>query len=445
MWGACGGRRVRRALSLALLLWVASRPASGLAQDEVRDSGSRARRSAQLEAERQGEGVDGDADGPGADLDTDYHLAVFGGYYVQDSRPGLLVDAELEEEVTVGDHEWSAAVAYLHDPFSTKTFNFAADDQDQDVGITQARVVQSMHELDGQLAWRGDWERWLRTDLRLTADGWWPAFARDQRWSVRAYPALRLGGRRGVFSRVAGEFFLKKFPRYLVADRRLDSRGYEIGAEVGYDWGVVTLSGGIEYRVTDYLDARYDRLLPNGSIARAVRSKDYLRTAPFVKLVYEPAKWLRTSLRYVGQLQDSRNYDRRMTGRDADGALVAKLIPSYYDYTRHRLALRARLRPSDDVELEILGELWIRRFDNYEARDRDNTWTGETRTDTSMEIGLEGAWRVVRSGDRSQRHELHVVAFASHLDRASNMKREVSFSTNFAVTRAFVGVELRGP
>ena len=46
-------------------------------------------------------------------------------------------------------------------------------------------------------------------------------------------------------------------------------------------------------------------------------------------------------------------------------------------------------------------------------------------------------------GDEALPQGLYVSAFGSHLQRFSNMKREVALATNFQISRAFLGLELR--
>jgi hypothetical protein len=126
-----------------------------------------------------------------------------------------------------------------------------------------------------------------------------------------------------------------------------------------------------------------------------------------------------------------------MTGRLDAGALEPRFIRDYYDYDRHRLKATARWSPSVGLRFELFGEYWVRRFDTYEARDADNRWLGERRVDHDLEAGLEASYALHDAGD----HRVELVAFASHLRRRSNMERELSFATNYDVTRLFIGIE----
>ena len=98
----------------------------------------------------------------------------------------------------------------------------------------------------------------------------------------------------------------------------------------------------------------------------------------------------------------------------------------------------------DRLRVAAAAAAWIRHFDVYEARTADNYWTGELRLDTEVEASLELAVRVATVRSKRMRHDFFVSLLGSHVSRRSNMQRQISLATNFDITRAFLGFEVRG-
>jgi hypothetical protein len=372
-----------------------------------------------------------------------YRLAAFGGAYVEEPMAGIMGEAELGWLVRLEDHRLSVSTDYLHEPFSTKTFNFP--EEDQTMGMLERRLVQPNHVLGGDLRWKAKWTKWLRSTLTYHADAWWPEFSRDNRWAMRLYPTLRFGKLKGWYGEVGGQLFYKKFPNYRVADRTIDQQGGEVNPTIGYKFGkIARVESGFAFRYTDYLDARYEEIDGAGQLLRSDTSKNYLSYTPWAQVRLKPGQGLSFRAKYSYQVQDSQFYDREMNGRAPTGLIEPKFMRSYYDFRRTRIAVGAEWDFRDRLHLELMSEAWVRKFDNYEARDVDNYWTGELRLDTSVEIGGEVGVRLLSFEALGMRHDLRFTAFASHLRRTSNMKREVSLATNFEVTRVFGGIELAG-
>lgn len=420
----------RVAIFLSACLFGVQTLAGGVAwaqDDDEGDPSSRARPSRADDAD----------DGDETTVDLEYEAGAFGGTYLQDDQLGLLVDLEGQARLEHDAHRFQLTGTYLYDPFSTKTFNFEEDAREE----SSTRLVQSMHEIGGELEWRTDWRPTLRSEIGLGSGYRWPDVRADQRWSLELDGALRWGADWrgwGPYTRLSGEYFRRIYPHYRVADRSLDQQGAEGRLDVGYSFGrSADLELAYQLRMTDYLDARYDRELSDGQIVRADASKLYLRQALIAEAVTRPSTAVRLALRYTFQHNDSRHYDRRMTGRTETGALESRFIRDYYDYDRHRLKATARWSTPIGVRLELFGEYWVRLFDTYEARDVDNRWLGDTRVDHDLEAGLEASYRFYDAGD----HRIDLVAFVSHLRRRSNMERELSFATNYDVTRMFLGIE----
>ncbi len=405
---------------------------SSASDDQSRDHGSRATREAKKNKDKKG---------PTNGLT--YRLGLFGGAFVEGPTPGVMGDAMLGWELRTRKHKLTVSTDYLYEPFSTKTFNFPEEDQAPQI---DRRLVQGNHIWGGDIKWRSKWNKWLRSSLRYTADGWWPDFRRDRRWAMRLYPSLRFGKLTGAFGEIEGQLYYKKFPNYRVADRSIDQRGYIAGTSFGYNFDkLARLSAGFTFEFTDYLDARYNALdSTTGEVIRATQSKDYLVYTPWAEARLSPGFGLDFSAKYKYEVQRTRYYDREMTGRTPEGVLEAKLLRNYYDFRRSRISWSGEWEYKDRLSIEVMSELWVRRFDNYEARNADNVWTGQLRLDTSVEVGGEFSVRVVSFDWLAMENNLHFILFASHLRRRSNMQREVSLATNFEITRVFAGFELSG-
>jgi len=246
----------------------------------------------------------------------------------------------------------------------------------------------------------------------------------------------RYGKRKGWFGEGDLGLSIRKYPNYFVADRRIDNKGISLTPGFGYVFkGGHELEARYDFDFTAYDDARYDVLEPNGAITRSDTNKEYVSQSAIIDGTYRPSKAIKLRLRYQFEVNNSINYDRKIGGVGLTGASEDKFMP---DYSRHLL----RLRLSWDLgklSLTSMAEYWVRGFDTYEARDVDNVWTGELRQDHSVDLGLEAAYLVAEPAGT----QLSVVGFVSHLHRDSNMKREISFATNYEVTRVFVGLEVR--
>ncbi|MEZ4459222.1 MAG: hypothetical protein R3E66_05765 [bacterium] len=372
-------------------------------------------------------------------LGGDYHASVFGGSYVQGERFGVLFDLGAKAGADFGVHDVYAKFDYTFDPFSTKSFNFPDENQTTAGAAVTDRLAQSMHEVQGEVGWQARWSKENRSSASLTGGVRLPEFDTDRRYAADLEFKHRWGRRKGWVVEGDIDVFLRDYPNYFIADRRFDNRGFSVAPAVIYVFdGGHAIQGTYDYEFTQYVDARYDTIAVNGVVSRATESKSYAVHAFDVEGTYRFSKRLKARAQYQFELNDSINYDREMAGIDANGVREDKFIRDYYDYTRHRLKLRGGY-DNDTFAIDGSLEYWVRDFDTYEARDAQNVWTGFLRHDNSVEIGVEASYLVLEP----QENELRVVGFMSHLHRDSNMKREISFATNYDVTRVFVGLELR--
>ena len=131
---------------------------------------------------------------------------------------------------------------------------------------------------------------------------------------------------------------------------------------------------------------------------------------------------------------------RVMTGRDASGNYEDRLIRDYEDATRSLLRLGASYRPSNAWKVRFGGEFWMRPYDTYQARDVDNHWLDKTREDSGVNLDLSGEVALAEAAGFA----FSTVASGSYDTQSSNMERELSFATNYAVTRLYLGVSIEG-
>ena len=87
----------------------------------------------------------------------------------------------------------------------------------------------------------------------------------------------------------------------------------------------------------------------------------------------------------------------------------------------------------------------MRPYDTYQARNADNDWLEETRLDGGVNLDLSGELALGEvTLAKSEGFTFAAVASGSYDTQSSNMERELSFATNYAVTRLYVGVAIEG-
>lgn len=364
-------------------------------------------------------------------------VAAYGGAYLEEKRASALAEAKLTARVENGRARSRFGAGYGFEPFTLKTSSFEEEQTDGN-----ARLVQSMHAVDAFAEFQTRITRRLRLSLTLAGDAWFPEVALDRRWRGKTELKLRFGAMRGAY--LSGDLGgqVKYFPQYFVAGRRIDQVEVAGTAELGYSFDRATkLFLRTELGVVRYLNARYD-VLRDGQILPSNDNKMHIQRSIGIGAAWGVIEPVVLGARYEYRLNDSVHYDRRMTGRSADGALVAKFIPDYYDYERHEARMDADLRLGRRFRAEAGASYWFRGFDTYEARDADNLWTGELRRDRGLEISASMDFRVVRFDSSGVDSTVWLTSFGSRVMRRSNMRREVALATNFDVTRVFLGVAI---
>jgi hypothetical protein len=370
-------------------------------------------------------------------LEPDVSLGVFAGTYVQSGLWGPFVNVSAGARTERAAHRLRLDADFVHDPFSTRFFNFGDED-----GTDRARrLVQALEDLRLSLEHRADWTPMVRTNLSVGLSERWSETPSDRSWGLEAEAGAGLGARgfdRGPRAELGVGAGLRRYPGYEVSDRRLDQHDVSVPLELAYSFGrLAEVRAGYTFELTQYEDARYDELGPSGDVVRADRSRSYLQHRASAGARLRPVRGLRITVEYALTRNDSRNYTRAITGQTADGLDDERLIRDYYDYTRHGLDLSVAWRPIPRLSLEVDLYGWTRGFDTYQARSSSNVWLGGRRRDLGLELSTEVSVLCVEGRGGA----LSAVAFATHLARRSNMKREVSFATNFGVSRVFAGLE----
>lgn len=368
-------------------------------------------------------------------------LGLWGEAYLEGEHLGVAGDARAELAYTAGAHRVSLTPRYTYDPHALKTFAFA--DEEADEGATaESRLVQSTHEGRVALAWEATWVDAFASTVSLRGDIEQPALRSDWSRAFDAGAGLHWGGRGfdpGPRLEAEGGYFLRVFPNYRVADRGLDQHGGEARLAAVYSFGrIAEVEAAYDTRLTTYHDARYDRLDEDGAIVRANESKRYWRHDAGLALVLRPVTRLRLALGYTYRHHDSRDYDRALSGLAADGTAERRFVRDTYDYDRHEVGLEAGWRSRGGVRLGASLAYWVRPFATYQARNADNVWLDEIRTDHQVEADLTLSLPLVQTNTLT----LAASAEASYLRRSSNMRRERSFATNYTVSQLILGLEL---
>gem|GEM_PF-4130747 len=339
-----------------------------------------------------------------------------------------------------GSRKLSFSAEYTHDPFTLRTFSFEPDEQLD----RTARIVQTTDELTATFIWRQRLRPvlrsalWARGGARFSKDGVFDRRDAGLRYDLRMG---RISGLRGMVS-VDGRAFL--YPNYLVNDRHLDQWLLRSYASVGYRWGrTILLELAYRFSFNPYMDSRYDAL-ESGFVVPATKSKSHLNYRLEPGLVIDPADGLQINLVYRFERNNSRNYNRNITGSLPDLTPDTRFVSNYYDFTRHRLGLRVKWKPIEQFRMKFGGAIWKRVFQNYEARNLNNVWLEEKRHDQHLGIDYELGYRVWRAGTRNDVFNagLWITAFGAYDRRLSNMTRDISFATNYEIARIYFGLQL---
>ena len=236
------------------------------------------------------------------------------------------------------------------------------------------------------------------------------------------------------------------YPQYRLADRALDSEWGVL--EVATDYRLsdrVELTAGYSVRSTQYLDAKYDAVDSEGKVTTATEDKSLLRQTASVGASWKAVDGLKLTTELELIRNDYSDYTREMDGRDASGNDEARLVRDYEDATRSQLKIVASYRPTAAWKVRFSAAGWVRPYDTYQARNADNDWLEETRLDGGVNLDLSGEFalgQVVLA--EAEGFTFSAVANGSYDTQSSNMERELSFATNYAVTRLYVGVAISG-
>ena len=332
-----------------------------------------------------------------------------------------------------------------HEPFALRVFNFG----DGEDSYSPERLTQSTDTVAAAMRWQKRWSETFSTDGAASVSQRWAENASDERrlteasWAFEEREAF---GLKPVSWTATARYGRSIYPQYRVNDRALDSEWGVL--EVATDYRLsdrVELTAGYSVRSTQYLDAKYDAVDSAGIVITAPEDKSLLRQTASVGASWKAVDGLKLATELELIRNDYSNYTREMDGRDASGNDEARLIRDYEDATRSQLRLGASYRPTDAWKVRFSAAGWVRPYDTYQARNADNDWLEETRLDGGVNLDLSGELALGEvTLAKSEGFTFAAVASGSYDTQSSNMERELSFATNYAVTRLYVGVAIEG-
>jgi len=330
----------------------------------------------------------------------------------------------------------SYGATLAHEPFALRVFNFGAGED----SYSPERLTQSTDTAAAAMRWQRRWSETFSTDGQASVSQRWAENSSDEQRLTEASWAFEereaFGLRPMSWTATAG-YGRSIYPQYRVADRSLDSEWGSLDVATGYRLTEkVELTAGYEVRSTQYIDAKYDDVDSAQKVTRATEDKSLLRHTGTVGASWKAAEGLKLTAELELLRNDYSNYMRVMTGRDASGNYEDRLIRDYEDATRSLLRLGASYRPRNRWKVRFGGEAWVRPYDTYQARDVGNHWLDKTREDSGVNLDLSGEVALAEAAGFA----FSAVASGSYDRQSSNMERELSFATNYAVTRLYLGV-----
>lgn len=372
-------------------------------------------------------------------------LELAGASNVESSELAGLSGAGLSIEQRWAANKASYSAAYQHEPFALRMFNFG----DGEDNYFPERLTQSTDTMTAAMRWQKRWSDTFSTDGAASVSQRWAENASDERQLTEAswaFEEREAFGLRPLSWTATARYGQSIYPQYRLTDRALDSEWGVL--EVATDYRLtdkVELTGGYSVRSTQYLDAKYDAVDSTGRVTRATEDKSLLRQTGSVGASWKVADGLKLTAKLELLRNDYSDYLRVITGRDATGLFEERLIRDYEDATRGLLRLGAIYRPTDAWKVRFSAAGWVRPYDTYQARSADNDWLEETRLDGGVNLDLSGALALGEVAlAESEGFTFSAVASGSYDRQSSNMERELSFATNYAVTRLYVGVAIEG-
>lgn len=365
--------------------------------------------------------------------------------YVESSELGGQGGAGLSIKQRWAGNKATYGATLQHEPFALRVFNFG----DGEDSYSPERLTQSTDTMAAAMRWQKRWSDTFSTDGSTSVSQRWAENASDERrlteasWAFEEREAF---GLRPVSWTATARYGRSIYPQYRVADRALDSEWGVL--EVATDYRLtdrVELTAGYSVRSTQYLDAKYDAVDSSGKVTTATEDKSLLRQTGSVGASWRAADGIKLTTELELLRNDYSDYTRVMTGRGASGGFEDRLIRDYEDATRSLLRLGAYYRPTDAWKVRVSAAGWVRPYDTYQARNADNDWLEERRFDSGVNLDLSGE---VALGEvalaESEGFAFSAVVSGSYDMQSSNMERELSFATNYAVTRIYVGVAIEG-
>ena len=372
-------------------------------------------------------------------------LELAGASYPESSELAGEAGAGLSIKQRWAGNKASYGGTFQHEPFALRVFNFG----DGEDSYSPERLTQSTDTVAAAMRWQKRWSDTFSTDGAASVSQRWAENASDERrltgasWAFEEREAF---GLKPMSWTATARYGRSIYPQYRLADRALDSEWGVL--EVATDYRLsdrVELTAGYSVRSTQYLDAKYDAVDSEGKVTTATEDKSLLRQTASVGASWKAVDGLKLTTELELIRNDYSNYTREMDGRDASGNDEARLVRDYEDATRSQLKIVASYRPTDAWKVRFLAAGWVRPYDTYQARNADNDWLEETRLDGGVNLDLSGELALGEvTLAKSEGFTFAAVASGSYDTQSSNMERELSFATNYAVTRLYLGVAIEG-
>jgi len=328
-----------------------------------------------------------------------------------------------------GTNSFELETSYKHDSFDFVTSNF------DPLKPGDTRMVQWAEQVGLRLDWRAGARRRFYNKLGLYGRY---QFAQDKEDNYLTAGLSEYGSYR--FDRNwrilwNGDFQWTAFPNYLSSGRKLDAFDISFEPELrlyATDWLEVSLLYG--FGLKPYIDSKYDTVDP--AVPSEANKMNMSNSGSFV-LDFSPGKIYKAEVSYEFTHSKTFHYDYWVTGQPAD-----IFVEGYYDYLSHNISLNNRLRAGDRFELNLDGSLEFTDFLNYPSRDESKTFTGENRSDISLNLDAEASFLI----HKSQRGTEWEALLAGWWDfKVSTMKYNTTFDTNYSFAGLMLGLSIKSP
>jgi TolA-binding protein len=371
--------------------------------------------------------------------DLTMKVEVLGGGNNLPKTPASYIDGNFTVNFPLSyDQSIKLGVSGYHKDQSFKTFNFPATEINDEV----LRLFQTVNKISGKATWIAGVDNPLYSRLSVAGDYLFAEDQGDSFWNVEMKENLSLDLNSVVSLGFLAAGNLKIFPNYLSSGRKLDSYSLEAAPEI--KWSInrdfnVTL--GYDFIYKQYLDAKYSDDAGDSTYITSLKDKYYFEHNIDINLGVNYFKKITPKIGYRFTLNQSKNYGSVITGLDDTGSQEIRFIENYFDYYLHTFTLSTNFQLNDAIGIDVSADFGSRYFLNYPARDSGNTFIGEFRNDSSIELDLGFDYFFLQYKD----FEFHMYLKAQYNKNVSNMEYQNSFQTNYKYVEGYSGLLIKIP